>query len=211
MATRNRPLMVGSAIQSVLDQDSEDWTLTIFDNSTEPGTFPIPADDRVFLHYGTASGPADAFQQALELSVGEFVMPLADDDTIEPHTASVIKAALTQTGKQWGYAQTAFEQAGECILVLGDVFDLERLRNEYYLGGAVFWRRSLTDRIGGFEDRFDSAADYGLYLRMAEDSVPVVVPSILYRYNDHAETDSRVNAARQADASRRISEEAIAA
>jgi glycosyltransferase involved in cell wall biosynthesis len=202
MASKNRKAMIPDAIASVQAQLFDDWELVICDGSDEP--YPPINDPRVKVFHQPNGGPAEGFQIALDHCRGEFVFPLADDDLLTEHAGAVAVAALAGTGKQWGYGLTSFEQAGEQVMVLGDVFDLERLRQSYYLGGAVFWRRALTDRIGGFDKNFDGAADYDLYLRMAEDSVPVVVPMVLYRYNDHEGTDSRVNAARQGEATQRI-------
>jgi hypothetical protein len=77
-------------------------------------------------------------------------------------------------------------------------------QGQYMLGGAIFWRKSLTDRLGGFKSEFDGAADFDLYLRFLNDSEPALSKEILYLYEDHAETDTRVNHGRQADATQRI-------
>jgi glycosyltransferase involved in cell wall biosynthesis len=203
MASKNRRGMIPRAIASVLAQTWLDWELVICDGSDEPYGV-VSNDPRVRIFHQPNSGPAEGFQLALDACRGEFVMPMADDDKIAPGMASVIVGALQDTGRLWGYAMTAFQQNGETLFLLGDAFDLDRLRQGYYLGGAVFWRKSLTDRIGGFDTTFDGAADYDLYLRMAEDSAPVQVPWVGYFYNDHPLTDTRVNQARQADATHRI-------
>lgn len=204
MASKNRAHMIPTAIASVEAQTMPDWELVICDGSDEPYE-GLTSDARVRVFHQPNSGPAEGFQLALDRCEGEFVMPLADDDTIAAEMASVIVGALTDTGREWGYAQTAIQQNGRTICLRGDLeFNLAELRRWYYLGGAVFWRKRLTDRIGGFDSQFDGAADYDLYLRMAEDSAPVRVPWVGYFYNDHPGTDSRVNAARQGDATMRI-------
>lgn len=218
MASKNRAHMIGPALQSIVDQLYPDWELVICDGSDSPymkghrmGTVRSwPGEPRIRVLRQVNSGPAEGFQLALDRCKGEFVFPIADDDSVTEQAAAVAVAALAGTGNAWGYAQTSLEQDGKRVMVLGDPFDRKKLRSQYYLGGAVFWRRSLTERLGGFDTERDGAADWDLYLRMAEDSDPVVVPTVLYRYNDHAWTDSRVNASRQAESGRRIVEGAVA-
>lgn len=74
----------------------------------------------------------------------------------------------------------------------------------YELGGAIYWRKTLSDRVGGFNTEFDGAADFDLYLRFLNETEPALTRQVLYLYNDHAGSDSRANAERQANASQRI-------
>jgi hypothetical protein len=201
MATRDRPKLLPRAIESVLAQDDDRWELCILDNGMTQRSL-IPRDPRIVYRWAKATGPADAFQQALELATGDVVMPMGDDDTLAPNTVSTVLAGLGDA--EWGYAQTAFQRDGATQFLLGDVWSLERLRQDYYLGGAVFWRKRLSDRLGGFDTAFDGAADYDLYLRFGEQHTPVFIPEVLYLYNDHPETDTNVHHGRQRDAAERI-------
>jgi hypothetical protein len=201
MATRDRPKLLPRAIESVLAQDDDRWELCILDNGMTQRSL-IPRDERIVYRWAEASGPADAFQQALELATGDVVMPMGDDDTLAPHTVRTVLDGLGDA--EWGYAQTAFQHDGVTSFLLGDVWSLERMRRDYYLGGAVFWRKRLSDRLGGFRTEFDGAADYDLYLRFGEAHTPVFIPEVLYLYNDHPGTDTNVHHARQRDAADRI-------
>lgn len=218
MASRNRAHMIGGALNSLVDQLYPDWECVVCDGSDRSmiprqrtGTIKEwPGEPRIRVLRQKNSGPAEGFQLALDQCRGEFVFPLADDDSLTEQAAAVAVAALGGTTAWWGYAQTSFEQNGKRLFVLGDAFDRERLKREFYLGGAIFWRRELTNTIGGYRQDFDGAADWDLAIRMSEDSDPVMVPMVVYRYQDHAGTDSRVNAHRQAEAGRRIQEAALA-
>jgi glycosyltransferase involved in cell wall biosynthesis len=201
MATRDRPKLLPRAIESVLAQDDDRWELCILDNGMTQRSL-IPRDPRIVYRWAKATGPADAFQQALELANGDVVMPMGDDDTLAPHTVRTVLDGLGDA--EWGYAQTAFQRDGVTQFLLGDAWSLERLRQDYYLGGAVFWRKRLSDRLGGFDTAFDGAADYDLYLRFGEQHTPVFIPEVLYLYNDHPETDTNVHHGRQRDAAERI-------
>ena len=208
LATRDRPEWVGRAIRSVMVQTDPRWELVVLDNGATSARSAVPKDDRIRYFYRPASGPADAFDQALLQATGDLVMPMGDDDFIAPHTAATILNGIGD--HQWGYALTAFQRNGETLFLLGGDWSLERLRQDYYLGGAVFWRRSLSERLGGFDPAYDGAADYDLYLRFGEDSEPVVLPEVLYFYNDHPLTDTNVRAANQRLKAQAIREKAAA-
>lgn len=195
--TKNRRDFLPRATRSVLAQTDPRWEWVVFDNGESIEDL-IPDDDRIQYHYGEASGSADAFRQALELAHGTFVIPLGDDDELTPDTVRSIIEVMTTTEYQWGYAMTDYVRDGEVIMRLGEPWDLVRFRTFFYLGGAVFWRKSLSDRLGGFNPAFNLCGDYDLYLRFGEDSTPIFLPErTFYIYHDHPGTETRVQGAEQ--------------
>lgn len=203
LATRDRPEQLPQAIASVLAQDDPNWELVVFDNGSEPVGHLVPADPRVVCFRGTASGPADAYQQALERATGDIVIPLADDDELAPQAVGVILGRIGD--HEWGYARTDYLRDGEVVMVLGAPWSYRQLLGGYYLGGAVFWRRSLSDRVGGFDPEFDGAGDYDLYIRFGRAAEPVYLEDdVLYIYHDWDGTDTRQKSDRQMLANHRI-------
>lgn len=202
LATKNRPLMLPKAIASVLVQTDPHWELVVLDNGKSVENL-MPRDPRVKYYNREATGPADAYSQALSLATGDIVMPLADDDTLAPNAVATI---LERIGlAEWGYARTAFQRDGDTIFLLGNFWDVEALKKGYYLGGAVFWRKRLSDRLGGFDPEYEGAADYELYLRFGLDSEPAYIrDQILYYYNDWEGTDSRRHSNRQGESNQKI-------
>lgn len=189
--TRDRADWLPWCIESVLDQTFQDWEQIILDNGSTSVKHLVPDDPRIRYVRSPASGPADAFQQTLDLARGEIVHPLSDDDELVPHALEVVDEKIGDA--EWLTALTSFcDTDGVEQFKLGGPLNLDRLRAGYYLGGAVYWKRSLTDRLGGFDETYDGAADYDLYLRFAKDSAPVFVDRVLYLYTDHPDTDSHV-------------------
>ncbi len=202
LATKDRPLMLPHAIASVLVQSDPNWELIVLDNGTSVENL-MPRDKRVYYWHSVTSGPGDAFNQALQRATGDIIMPLADDDTIDKDTVSTIFERIGDA--EWGYARTAWQQDGETKFLLGNFWDIEQYKQGYYLGGAVFWRKSLSDRVGGFDPAFDGAADYELYMRFGLAAEPVYIrDKILYYYNDWGGTDTHTMSARQLEANYRI-------
>lgn len=202
LATRDRRDKLPVAIASVMAQRDPRWELVVLDNGASIADL-VPADPRIVYRHAQASGPADAFNQALALATGDVVMPLGDDDWLDPTAVGAILANIGDA--RWGYAQTAFYRDERLAFYCGGAWDFMRLRTGFYLGGAVFWRRSLTDRIGGFDPAYDHAADWDLYLRFGDDSDPVYLAEhVLYHYVEWPGTDTAVNAALQHAANDRI-------
>ena len=168
----------------------------------------LPSDPRIrYVAAPPAQGPARDFQRALDLCTGEVVHPLADDDMLK---RDALEIASSEIGEhQWLVgATTLYDPDGQPWATRGgtrESFD-QTMAGEFMLGGAVYWRRELTERIGGFDADFDGAADVDLYMRMGRDSVPKIIPDVLYLYRDHPGTDSRVRAQNQARQVRRIRE-----
>lgn len=204
--TRDRPEWIWRCMWSLLSQDFTDWEMVIYDNGEQRLIFhsDIWRDDpRVRYFRGTASGPADAFQKALDQARGEIVHPLADDDELMPGALATVDRKIGDA--EWLVGKTEIVNVdGVRIATRGRRPDVRRLKQGFGLGGAVYWKRSLSDRLGGFDTDYEGAADYDLYLRFAKEAPAAFVDEVLYRHTSHPETDSRLNPRRQREASMRI-------
>lgn len=208
--TRNRRDWIRRCVRSVQAQTFQDWEQVIWDVGDDGETVEdlvVGVDPRIRYFRGECCGLAADFQAALDLATGKIVTPLSDDDRLPRHALSTVDAAFGEG--PWLNGRTVIvDQKGEPLHFRGGTRDhVEDTRDgNYMLGGAVYWHRPLTDLLGGFDPAFDGAADFDLYGRFLTHSDPVRVKEILYLYTDHEGTDTRVNQARQADATRRISE-----
>jgi len=184
-------------------QTFSDWEQIVYDNGTESVRELMPNDSRVRYVRGPAAGPADAFQKALDLAAGDIIHPFSDDDLLVLDALEIVDREIGDA--EWANALTTFENLdGQRQFLLGGQLDLEALKRDYYLGGAIYWKRSLTDRVGGFSLAHDGAADYDLYLRFAKAAMPKFIPRVLYRYTDHPGTDSHVRSGNQMAVTSRI-------
>lgn len=194
LPTCDRPEWLLRALRSIRQQSFADYEVVIYDNGTE--RVDLLPDERIRYTNGPADTPAEAFARALDLAAGDIVTPLADDDRLTPWALDTAYAELGE--HEWLVGLTSVEDLdGNPDRILGGPVDIDRLTKGMYLGGAVYWRRSLTDRLGGFDASYDGAADYELYQRFAAAAPAKFVDRILYRYTDHPKTDSRVRAAEQ--------------
>lgn len=203
----NRPRMLARAGRSVLAQTYKDWEWIVLDVGTERiAVESVPDDPRVMYFWRPPNeGPARDFQRALNRSGGEIVHPLSDDDELVPEALETVAREIGDA--EWLVGLThLLDVDGVPWAGRGGDYEsfTQTMNGEYMLGGAVYWRRSLTDRVGGFDPRFDSAADMDLYMRFGRAATPKIIPDLLYLYHDHPETDSRVNGQKQSAQVRRV-------
>jgi len=97
---------------------------------------------------------------------------VSDDDWIAPHTVETLAAALEDKDVVFGSMVIVNPQAVRVV----------------ELGGAVMWRRSLTDEIGGFDPRWSYAGDTDLYGRFSYSEARIgYVREPLYFQTEHAQ------------------------
>lgn len=205
LPTRNRREFLPRAIASVVAQTHEDWELVLYDVSDEPVRDLVPADDRIRYERGEALGPAADFQACLDRATGTLIHPMGDDDELPPQALGV--AVLELGSCEWLVARTHLRTEEGAVYDSrgGDEASLAAtLAGEYMLGGAVYWRKRLSDKVGGFDSDFDGAADFDLYVRFARAAPPRIIADVLYLYTNHAGTDSNVRAAHQQAQAARI-------
>jgi hypothetical protein len=126
-----------------------EWFLTRCVKSVQAQTIPV----QHIIVDGDGRSASEAFQLALDQVRTPFVFPVSDDDWIAPHACESLLDVLGKGGHDVAFAMTLF--------VSPDNHRVEKM------GGAVMWRKALTDRIGGFDPEYRYAADTELYGRMA--------------------------------------------
>lgn len=192
--------MLERAGRSVLYQTYENWEWIVLDVGTDRiAVNAVPDDSRVLYFWRPpAEGPARDFQRALQRCTGNIIHPLSDDDELVPEALETVVREIGDA--EWLVGTThLLDVDGVPWASRGGTEEsfAQTMCGEYMLGGAVYWRRSLSDRVGGFNPSFDSAADMDLYMRFGKAAQPKIIPDLLYLYHDHDETDSRVNVERQ--------------
>lgn len=127
---------------------------------------------------GDGMTATEAFQTALGRAQGDYLMPVSDDDWIAPHAVETLLPLLADADVAFGQMVIVNQNGAR---VVG-------------LGGAVMWRKSLTDRLGGFDTRWRFAGDTDLYGRFAcSDARIAYRAEPLYFFTEHVEHGSYLN------------------
>ena len=160
-SVRAQTYAVGEHI--VVDGGSTDGTLDILRREDERGTIQWTS--------GPDEGMYDAVNKGLATASGDILAYLPSDDAYLPWAIETIVdrfASRPRLDLAFGDGITIEEDSGTQILRLYSPFDRISLANHASLmQPAVFWRRRLHERLGGFDARMRYVADLDYWLRAA--------------------------------------------
>jgi GT2 family glycosyltransferase len=214
-------------MDSVLQQTSLNWVLSLrWDDGDELSrkileNIEALHSPRIQVHFGSRLGIARARQFLTDRSHGELILPLDDDDVLEP--TAVARFLTVATERPWAgllRARRGFiDDQGEPI-EMDDWFPFER---RHYLRGATLdianhahpyaIRRDVFARAGGwqgFEDYEYFGEDCNCFATIEELAEVELMDEILYRYRIHgSRTSLRFSQPSANELWRRIADEAL--
>jgi glycosyltransferase involved in cell wall biosynthesis len=194
--TYKRSHLIKSAFESVAQQSYENWELIIVDdngkgNQASDDTAKAvrafyPADNIIYHQLEENMGACAARNKGIELSNGEYVAFLDDDDEwfrnklekqveqIQRDNADVCYSDmyLSNTGRQQYYAHDIQGNHYEALLTRG-----------YGICTSAFLikKQALMD-INGFDHTLSSMQDYDLLIRLCEKGKVTVIKEALFNY-----------------------------
>lgn len=174
--TYNRRELVQETIDSVLAQDYPRVELLVLDDGSTDGTpevlerYAAEHPDRFRWDLHENMGQARTLNRGFEMMRGEYVGYLSSDDVLVPSALRQLAAAL-ESDPEAVVAYPAFtviDDAGEVVTTMTPpeyrTVDALRLHNCIVNVGAIY-RRSVIDRIGGWDPSFVYVADLDFFLR----------------------------------------------
>jgi glycosyltransferase involved in cell wall biosynthesis len=188
MRTKDRPLLLGRAIDSVLAQTYGDWALAIVNDGGDPAPVERIVEARrralagrcLLLSNPRPTGMENASNLALSQSTSEFVVVHDDDDSWAPtfleRCVAHLDAAPVETGGVVTHATVIVEEIVEGTVreVSRHLFrDLEsvqiaRLARENEFPPISFlFRRSAMEAVGRFDGTLPVLGDWDFHLRVA--------------------------------------------
>jgi glycosyltransferase involved in cell wall biosynthesis len=187
--TKNRSLLLGKAIESVLGQSYRDFTLVVSDNASDDDTASVvdSFDDPRLVYWPveeSISRPAN-FNRLIEFADTEFILILGDDDELHPehlsHTVETLKRWPTVGVAHTGYVivdgsrktlESKFDAKKEDLIEFepGEQFVERSMKDgpSVCLSSAVFRKAALTT-AGGLRSEDGVIDDFPLLLRIASD------------------------------------------
>lgn len=179
-----------AAIQSVREQLYENWELCLVDDASKKqetvAYLKSINHPRIKIKINeNGKGISGASNDALAMANGEFVAFLDHDDLITPNS-------LFEMMKIVNEKETDFIYSDEDIINSNHAFynpffkpdfcpDLLLCHN--YITHLCMIRKTLVDRVGGFDPRFDGAQDYDLFLKVTELTDKIShIPKVLYHW-----------------------------
>jgi glycosyltransferase involved in cell wall biosynthesis len=171
----NRAEVIETALRSLQQQSYEHWEALIVDDGSLDGTGDriahFLADPRFRYFCRPHEGVSAARNFGLAESRGEIIAYLDSDNAWFPKYLETLVAAFAEDADlQSAYTAQVIELREESVSYMrGEDFDPERLRSENFIDLNVFaHRRSLYERLGGFDTQMDRIVDWDLIARYTD-------------------------------------------
>ncbi len=175
----------------VIDGGSSDGTLDLLQK--QPGIRWTSEPD---------NGQSAAINKGLRQATGDIISYLCADDTLEPDSLRQVAETFTrhpEVNFVYGDAWFLESDSGWKRRKKAGVFSDTRLRKKgnFLLQPAVFWRRSVMERFGLFNEDLHYCMDHEYWLRVSRYTRWQYLPQPLAtcRLHDHAKTSRALAAA----------------
>ena len=202
MPTYNRGSIIGNAIDSVLNQTYTNFELLIIDDGSEDGTVEFLdsiGDDRIkILTNKRNHGSSFSRNKGLRHAKGDFIMYLDSDNIWDPKYIETMIGAFIQLPDadaiySGQYLFKGFDCTDPYAIRFGS-YNKTLLHNRNYIDMNCFChKKSVIDKVGGFDERIWRLIDWDLILRVSNQLKIYSVPTILCNYYEHDFPDRITN------------------
>jgi glycosyltransferase involved in cell wall biosynthesis len=177
MAVHNGAAWVGDAVASVLGQTAGDLELIVIDDGSTDATPEVLAslrDARLHVERHSRAGLTVALNRALQSARAPLAARLDADDLALPERLARQRAFLeAHPGVGLlGTGAREVDPAGRQVAVVRPPTDDAAIRRALiranpFVHSSVMMRRTVLDRVGGYDPALPVAQDYDLWMRMA--------------------------------------------
>jgi glycosyltransferase involved in cell wall biosynthesis len=170
---RNAALTLERAIRSVLEQTYRPIEYIVIDGGSTDGTVVIIrrfTDSLAHWRSEPDRGISDAFNKGLAAASGRYVALLNADDWLEPQHVARAVAALERTGAGFVFGDLVYHAPDGRALhrIRGDPEYARHIQSRMpeVNHPTMLVRRTVYDRVGGFDPAYRCAMDYDWLLRV---------------------------------------------
>jgi glycosyltransferase involved in cell wall biosynthesis len=164
---------IRAAIESALSQEPPPFEIVVQDGGSTDDTIAIVDSfgPPVSLRSEPDRGQADALNRAIARVTGDVVVWLNADDLLAPG-ANAAALALFESRPELDFVYGDFDVVDADGAVLrhyrSSAYDVRRVftRGCYIFSGAIFYRRSLLEKVGPFDVHLHGCMDFDYLLRL---------------------------------------------
>ena len=203
--TYNHERFIVECIESVLGQTYRDWEMIIIDDGSTDGTQDIIQrynDSRIIFIQKEHRGIdfiGENYNQALDLSNGEFILILEGDDYIPANRLEIQLLTFKDRKVVFSHGKYAYVFDNK-IIVYPTLFKMDVLKNQpigsalkAFLNGfnpigtqSVMIRKSALLEIGGFtQPKYLPLVDYPTWMKLALKGTFEFIPEVLGFWRRH--------------------------
>jgi glycosyltransferase involved in cell wall biosynthesis len=189
--TFNSASTIGSCVQSLADQTFRGFEVLVMDGGSKDDTVRIAQEprglgDRLRVVSEPDKGVYDAMNKGILRARGEWLLFLGSDDRLyDGQVLASVAARLPLPGYDLLYGNALFQH---CRQVYDGRFTIGKILFERNIcHQAIFYRRSLFDRLGLYDLRYRIYADYDYNIQVfsRKDVRHKYIPLIISEYNEN--------------------------
>lgn len=208
----NQGHYIDQTVDSVLGQGYPNLEYIVMDGGSTDGTLGIlrKYDGRLLWTSERDRGQSHAINKGLRMATGDVIGFLNSDDRYEP--GSILKIGRFFAAHSKAYWVTGrcrtIDPRGEEIRKAITLYKDFWLRIKSYRAllvlnyvsqPATFWRKEVTDAVGGFDESLGYAMDYDYWLRVGRSFKLWVLPDYLASFRVHPDSKAGSSAHAQFD------------
>ncbi len=203
----NRKKYIEHAINSALSQVADSKEIIVVDDGSTDGSYEILVQlakqgcIKLYTHIDNSNkGQSASLNLALSKAKGEYICILDSDDYLANDKIESQLALLEQDssiGMVYGKGQAVDEEGRPLFLTLPDDHyddgDPNRILLDCFIaipGGALI-RKTVFDRVGGFDESYRASQDHDMAIRIYEATKVVYLPKIAFFYRKHDDAISQ--------------------
>jgi glycosyltransferase involved in cell wall biosynthesis len=191
--TYNRAPLLPATIESILSQDYPNLEYVVLDDGSTDDTQAVLAryGDALRWEYHPNMGQPRTVNRGLELVRGEIIGFVSSDDPLLPGAISSLVNVLQDhpdvlvVYPDWRIIDEQSRPVSQIETFEYSYVNMVRYHHTYP-GPCALFRRSVVDRIGGYDPTFRYVPDYDFWLRAGLLGPFRRVPRTLATYRDHA-------------------------
>jgi len=176
MVTRDAEAHVAEALDSVLAQSCDDYEFVVVDGgSTDSTVSTLTEREPAFagrLRWVSEpdDGLYDAMNKAVRMARGRFIVFLGADDRLMPDALGTVASEIERHPDVaiWAGGVSVVSERGRFAEAPRRVVRRGMIQRAPARHQSLVCRRDAITAAGGFDTRYRVAADYDLYLKMAE-------------------------------------------
>ena len=193
-------------ITSILNQSYKNFELVVVDDSTDKKVIDyfksiIGKDSRiVYSHNEKRLGFVKSLNKGLSLAKGDYIAR-ADSDDIQKVDRFKLQVAFLEANKDIGIVGSSLEKIGENGEKKGiryypsapELVTKKMILKNAVAHGAAMIRREVIGILGGYNENFEKAEDYELWMRAIKRNIKIYnlpQPLVKYRVSDIERRDT---------------------
>lgn len=199
--TKNRPMFLERAVKSVMAQTSKDYVHVILNDGGDAHEVDAllkryTDSRRVVIHNKSSVGLTRALNQAIGAVDSEYIAILDDDDSWMPERVARVSEYLQSNPDAPAVAvqmdRVIEEVRGNRIVEISrdpwhpgvtEVSLYDQLLDNYLSNGCTTYRRSVYNKLSGYDEELEVAEDWDFGIRLMLTSNVSFIPGVLTLYH----------------------------